>query len=108
MDLPEHQDLLALGLPTVAILHEQAARPDTIAVDTDDAGVAAAAVEHFLQRGYQQFAFFGRQTGLWSLQREAAFVEQIEAAGYAVEVFRAGLAFGIKGDSRFDAVDVLS
>jgi len=108
MDLPEHQDLLALGLPTVAILHEQAARPNTIAVDTDDAGVAAAAVEHFLKRGYQQFAFYGRQTGLWSLQREAAFVEQIEAAGYAVEVFRAGLAFGIKGDSRFDAVDVLS
>ena len=106
MDLPRHQDLLALGLPTVAILHEQAARPDTIAVDTDDAGVAAAA-EHFLQRGYQQFAFFGRQTGLWSLQREATFVEQIEAAGCAVEVLRARLISASKGDSRFDTVDVL-
>lgn len=107
MDLPEHQDLLALGLPTVAILHEQAARPNTIAVDTDDAGVAAAAAEHFLQRGYQQFAFFGRHTGLWSLQREAAFVERIEAAGCAVEVLRARLISASKGDSRFDTVDVL-
>ncbi|MDG1242820.1 MAG: hypothetical protein P8R37_05020 [Opitutae bacterium] len=40
MDLPEHQDLLALGLPTVAILHEQAARPDTIACNSHSLGGA--------------------------------------------------------------------
>lgn len=107
MDLPEYRDLLAQELPAVTILHDKARKPNAITIDTDDAGVAAVAAEHFLQRGYQHFAYFGRHSGLWSLQREVAFVAAINAAGHEVAVLRAEFSYSAKGDARFDAVQVV-
>jgi LacI family transcriptional regulator, galactose operon repressor len=56
-----------------------------VAVDNDLVGQLAA--EHFLERGLKSFAFTGHSQHLYSVQREAAFCEAIETAGYSVSTY---------------------
>src|SRR3954470_18048382 len=57
-------------------------------VCNDEAGVARLAAEHLLSRGLRHFAFVGWAAvedgiSLWEAQRQAAFAETLEGAGFA-------------------------
>ncbi|HPP51829.1 MAG TPA: XylR family transcriptional regulator [Thermoguttaceae bacterium] len=53
-------------------------------VDVDHEAVGRLAAEHFLQRGYRHYGFYGSGTAYYSRLREASFRQQIEKAGFPV------------------------
>jgi LacI family transcriptional regulator len=53
-------------------------------VDVDHAAVGRLAAEHFLQRGYKTFGYFGSATVRYSRLREASFRQTLAAAGFEV------------------------
>ncbi len=58
-------------------------------VDVDHRAVGRLAAEHFLERGYQQYGFFGSATAYYSQLREASFREAVGEAGYEVSALHA-------------------
>jgi len=61
-------------------------------VCNDEAGVARMAADHLLSRGLRHFAFVGWAAvddgiSLWESQRQAAFVQAIEGAGFRVSPY---------------------
>lgn len=79
--------LSSLGKPVVNVSGVLPELPfPRVIVDHEAAGRLAA--EHFLSRGVRQFGFVGYPQHAFSLGREAGFRRQVEAAGYAVAVFR--------------------
>lgn len=56
-----------------------------ITADYDLTGRMAA--EHFLTRGFKNFAFFGHRDACWSTERFDGFRKRIEEAGFADRIF---------------------
>lgn len=61
-----YDDLRELGLPSVM---------------PDDQGIGTLGAEHFLERGYTRFGFYGVDMD-WSLQRESGFADAVREAGH--------------------------
>ncbi len=53
-------------------------------VDADHEAVGRMAAEHFLERKFNQFGFFGSGTAAYSRSQEAAFRQRVVEAGYTV------------------------
>jgi LacI family transcriptional regulator len=54
------------------------------AVDVDHVAVGELAAEHFLERGYQHFGFFGGGSVYYAQVREASFRQRVGQAGFDV------------------------
>jgi LacI family transcriptional regulator len=74
--------LLATGLPVVQMW------PDLPLVYPDDEGIARLAVEHFLDRGLRQFAFFCTDRAHWIDVRRRAFEQTVQQCEYRCDSFR--------------------
>jgi LacI family transcriptional regulator len=85
--------ILASGLPVIAIdLSEEQlvqsnplSRISEIRADSRQAGRLAA--EHFLERGFRNFAFCGYQGRIWSQHRQEGYCDRLREAGYSCAVF---------------------
>lgn len=85
--------VLASRLPVIAIdlSDEQLARDNPLSkiseirADSHQAGRLAA--EHFLERGFRNFAFCGYKGRIWSRQRQEGFCERLDEAGFACNVY---------------------
>jgi LacI family transcriptional regulator len=79
----------------VHVVDVSAARlvPGVPYVETDDTAIAAAAAEHFFERGFRQVAYLGDRRFQWSANRRDAFVAAAAAKGMAVDVFRHGRGY---------------
>lgn len=53
-------------------------------VDVDHQAVGRLAAEHFLERRFNQFGFFGSESAAYSRSQEAAFRERVGEEGYTV------------------------
>lgn len=75
--------VLRLGKPVVdiACIHTGL---DVPVVDVDHVAVGRMAAEHFLERGYKTFGYFGSATVRYSRLREDSFRQTIAAAGCEV------------------------
>ena len=62
-------------------------------VETDDAAIATAAAEHFIERDFHHVAFLGDRRFRWSDNRRDAFVAAATAKGMEVDVFRHGRGY---------------
>ena len=78
MDLTEAQ--LAAGSPL--------ARLSEVVPDSARAGRLAA--EHFLERGFRHFAFYGDPGRIWSRRREEGFCKRLEEAGFSSSRYQPG------------------
>jgi LacI family transcriptional regulator len=86
--------LLAPGLPVIAIdlpeglpaLDNLLGNISEIRADSQRAGVLAA--EHFLERGFWNFAFCGYEGRVWSQRRRDSFAERLRGAGHSCDVFQ--------------------
>ena len=54
---------------------------------TDNEGIAELAASHFLERGFEHFAYCGRPEFVWSIDRGEAFVRRLAAFGKTCAVF---------------------
>lgn len=86
---------LAPGCPVVDV---SAARlvPNIPYVETDDDAIAAAVVDHLLERGLRHFAYCGQPEFNWSNNRQDAFLRRIRATGHEVHLFRPGQKAGVE------------
>jgi LacI family transcriptional regulator len=56
-------------------------------VESDNDAVARLAFEHFSERGFTNFAFYGEERYSWSRWRREGFVRRVSEAGYQCAVF---------------------
>jgi LacI family transcriptional regulator len=91
------------GIPAVVLLNKRRVIPDVIGVNTEDAVIGKLAAEHFLHRGFKNFAFLGRVEAVWSDDRQVAFCDAVQEAGHDVETYKATLIKQELGDGRFDS-----
>lgn len=78
--------VLKAGLPAVDV---SAARLATGLpwVETDDDAIARLAAEHFMERGFRHFGFYGDERFNWSKWRRDSFVKYLAAAGHECALF---------------------
>jgi len=74
-------------------------------VETDDAAIARAAVQHFVERDFRHFAFLGDDRFRWSVNRRDAFAETLRARGRAVAVFDRGASQRRQRDEDDEAIE---
>lgn len=77
----------ATGIPMVELTdrHDSDFTP---LVRSDDMAIGVMAAQHLLERGFERFGFCGFGGEAWSLRREQAFVEHVEAAGFNCETYQ--------------------
>lgn len=75
--------IASLDLPTVDL---SAGRllPDLPCFEIDEAEVGRMAADHFLERGFKNFAYCGDSRFVWSQRRGEAFATALAARGHAV------------------------
>jgi LacI family transcriptional regulator len=76
----------ALGVPTVDLYHEDETR-DIPGVATNQESLVARAIDHFLDRGFRQFAYVGYPRVLFSELRSACFARCLTLRGFDVHRF---------------------
>ena len=86
-DVDKVREVLAYGLPTVVIGHQQGAIRGVVNVVTDSAAIGRMAAEHLLGCGFKRFAYCGYartplENAHWSEVRRKSFSAQIKSAGY--------------------------
>lgn len=74
------------GLPVVDVLGLRPASGFPL-VHVDDAAIARLAADHFRERGFQRFAFYGIRGETWSEQRREAFVGSLDPLAPPPDVF---------------------
>lgn len=74
------------GLPAVDL---SAARllPSIPFVETNDESIARMAADHFIERGFKHFAYYGDSHFIWSQLREEHFIRYLNHAGYTCTMF---------------------
>ncbi len=91
-DVGKLNDVLAFGLPTVVIGHQQTEVPDAINVSTDSEAVGRMGADHLLGCGFQHFAFCGYARtasagAQWSERRRENFSRRLVESGYGEPPF---------------------
>jgi len=76
------------GLPLVDVRNSQPSDAASI-VDSDNKAVGRLAADHFLERRFTNFAYFGYRGTPYSDQRRDGFAERLAEAGYAVSSYEA-------------------
>jgi LacI family transcriptional regulator len=71
-------------------------------VETDDRAIAKLAADHFLERGFKNFAYCGARGFLWSRWRGEHFLELLKAAGYRCPIF---MPSGQQSDEQIAAIE---
>lgn len=85
------QQLMGIGLPTVAIVGlEQGildGYPNALGIYGDSAAIGRVGAEHLLVRGFKNFAYCGFAS-LWSVEREEFFCRRIAENGFNAYSYR--------------------
>ena len=71
---------------------------------TDNAAIARVAVQHFTERGFENFAYCGRGEFVWSRDRGAMFEREVRAAGFRCDVYEESRKPSTDVDSETDAI----
>ncbi len=80
--------IIEAGLPAIDLSASRKI-PALPCVETNDRAIAAMAAEHFLERGFKSFAFYGDRRFQWSVQREQHFKHYLQDRGYVCASFDA-------------------
>ncbi len=71
---------------------------------TDNPAIARMAVQHFLERGFEHFAYCGRDEFVWSLDRGEAFARAVRERGFQCHMYSQGNRADDGLDSQVDAI----
>ena len=88
-DSAEHiHEVLALGLPTITACNTQNEFPGSPSIIDDCASAGIMAAEHFLDRGFRNFAYCGFDGMQWSRERCNSFSKRVAEAGFETHIYR--------------------
>jgi len=76
------------GIPVVFAQHNRESYAPFPSIITDSAQIGSMAAEHFLDRGFQNFAYCGLDEFAWSRGRGQFFRQRLEQAGFTAERYR--------------------
>lgn len=77
------QELIRLRIPLIDTAHTLPGL-EVPTVDVDHTAVGRLAAEHFLERKFDRFGFFGSEAAAYSRAQEAAFCQRVAAEGHTV------------------------
>ena len=86
-DVRVAQSLVRSGFPVVFVQHSRDIYEDFPGITTDARSIARMAAEHFLDRGFQNFAYCGFDEFLWSRNRKRFFRQWVEQQGCRVNAY---------------------
>lgn len=75
-----------LGVPAVDTLHQYASLGVPLVIP-DHRAIAAAAVEHLLERHFRHFAFVGVERAYWSKARRDATIDVLRQRGFPCHIY---------------------
>ncbi len=81
-------DLTGSGLPLIFAQHTRESYAPFPAIITDSAEIGAMAAAHFLDRGFEHFAYCGLDEFVWSRLRAHHFTERLKQSGFGVDVYQ--------------------
>jgi len=76
------------GIPVIFAQHNKESYAPFPSIITDGALIGGMAAEHFLDRGFQNFAYCGLDEFAWSRGRAQYFRQRLEQAGFEVSLYR--------------------
>lgn len=82
------EQLHSLNIPIIYIVHHEMSDSLFPSVVTDGKSIAKMAADHFLDRGFRNFAYCGFDTMSWSVQRGEHFIRMIKDAGFATHLYK--------------------
>jgi len=87
-EIYETEEMTKLGLPTIILPTSQRGRYSPMnEIVADDHAIGKMCAEHFLVRGFKNFACCGYHDMFWSKERGIAFAENISHAGYETHIY---------------------
>jgi LacI family transcriptional regulator len=86
-DVKVVETLAHSGLPVIFAQHNRDSYAPFPAIITDSVGIGSMAAEHFLDRGFQNFAYCGLDEFAWSRGRAQYFMQRLQHAGFQVSVY---------------------
>jgi len=87
-DTEQLDEVLKLKIPTIVVRHHQEEQKDRINIITDSKEIAKLAIEHFSEKGLNQFGFCGYDHIKWSNDRCKHFSKRIVEQGYSIEIYK--------------------
>jgi LacI family transcriptional regulator len=81
-------ELIDLKIPTILVQHDSAYSDKLPIVITDSKSIAKMAGEHFIERGFKNFAFCGFDHYEWSNYRKDYFCQYNAEAGFKTHVYK--------------------
>jgi len=81
------KELLQLNIPTILALHDSSSHKELPAIKTDSVAIAKMASEHFIEKGFKNFAFCGFDNYEWSNARKFYFEKFNDEAGFNTSVY---------------------
>ena len=78
--------IITTGLPAVVIF-DVIDTLDLPCIMSNDATIGRIGAEHFLERGFRHFAFWGFKNVPWSRKRCEAFTKRIAQSGQKVQLY---------------------
>ena len=79
-------ELLTMGLPCIAITCLKIPRGLPY-ITSDSFNVGGVIAEHFIERGFRNFAYYSPSDIFWSQPRKEGFCQRLKEAGYSADVY---------------------
>ncbi len=81
-------ELASAGFPVIYAQHDRESYSAFPAIITDSEAIGSMAAEHFLDRGFEHFAYCGLDEFVWSRLRCEHFSSRLERAGLSPQIYR--------------------
>ena len=81
------EELIGLKIPTILVQHDSSLSKELPVIITDSASIAKMASEHFIERGFKNFAFCGFDHFEWSNKRKHNFCLHNDKAGFETHIY---------------------
>jgi LacI family transcriptional regulator len=91
-DVKAVEGLAHAGIPIIFAQHSKESYAPFPAIITESESIGCMAAEHFLDRGFQNFAWCGYDDFVWSRRRAEHFERRLRQAGFEVNLYRQPVA----------------
>ena len=80
--------ILEMQIPVILASYKTEQIQNTSRIITDDRAIAKMAAQHFIDRGFKNFAFLGYDNMFWSKNRSDFFAECLKKNGFHLHLFK--------------------
>jgi LacI family transcriptional regulator len=86
-DVKAVEGLVHSGIPVIFAQHSKESYAPFPAIITESESIGSMAAEHFLDRGFQNFAYCGLDDFVWSRRRAQHFTHRLRQGGFVVHLY---------------------